>query len=131
MAKKSQVSMGGPGDLQLLHAAVYLSGAKRIIETGVAYGWSSLAILSAIEKRPEAKLVSVDMPYPKAEMTRTSGLRFQTACDPSGRLSDNLTEQDWSTQSSSFKEVLTFVTTIQISLGGDDSMHFRFYGTRW
>lgn len=66
LVKKSLVAMGGPGDLQLLHAAVDLSGAKRILETGVAYGWSSLAILSALEDRQDAKLVSVDMPYPKA-----------------------------------------------------------------
>jgi predicted O-methyltransferase YrrM len=41
-----------------------LSGARRVIETGVAYGWSSLAILSALEGRDGARLVSVDMPYP-------------------------------------------------------------------
>jgi len=61
----AQIEMGGPGDLELLHAAVALSGAKRIVETGVAYGWSSLAILAAIEERGDARLVSVDMPYPK------------------------------------------------------------------
>lgn len=62
----STVSMGGAGDISLLHAAVKLSGANRIIETGVAYGWSSLAILSAIEDCLGAELVSIDMPYPKA-----------------------------------------------------------------
>ncbi len=66
LVQRSRVQMGGAGDLQLLHAAVLLSGAKRVIETGVAYGWSSLAILSAFRDRPDAKLVSVDMPYPKA-----------------------------------------------------------------
>jgi predicted O-methyltransferase YrrM len=66
LAKTSSVTMGGPGDLELLHAAVSLSGALRIVETGVAYGWSSLAILSAIKDRKEARLASVDMPYPKA-----------------------------------------------------------------
>lgn len=65
LAAKSKVKMGGPGDLDLLHAAVALSGAKKVVETGVAYGWSSLAVLHALHGREGAKLVSVDMPYPK------------------------------------------------------------------
>lgn len=56
--------MGGAGDLSLIHAAVALSGARAVVETGVAYGWSSLAILSALDSREGARLVSVDMPYP-------------------------------------------------------------------
>ncbi len=62
--KGAGAEMGGAGDLSLIHAAVMLSGAERVIETGVAYGWSSLAILSALEGRDGARLVSVDMPYP-------------------------------------------------------------------
>lgn len=65
LAERSAVRMGGPGDVNLLYAAVLLSGSCRIVETGVAYGWSSLAILAALEGREGAKLVSVDMPYPK------------------------------------------------------------------
>jgi predicted O-methyltransferase YrrM len=64
-AEQSAVRMGGPGDLDLLFAAVRLSGARRVLETGVAYGWSSLAILAALQETPDARLVSVDMPYPK------------------------------------------------------------------
>jgi predicted O-methyltransferase YrrM len=64
-AEAARVVMGGPGDLDLLHAAVSASGARQIVETGVAYGWSSLAILSSIQGRDGARLVSVDMPYPK------------------------------------------------------------------
>jgi predicted O-methyltransferase YrrM len=63
--RRSAVRMGGPGDLNLLYAATTLLGAHRIVETGVAYGWSSLAILAALAGRAEAKLISVDMPYPK------------------------------------------------------------------
>jgi predicted O-methyltransferase YrrM len=63
--RRSAVHMGGPGDLNLLYAATILLGAHRIVETGVAYGWSSLAILAALAGRAEAKLISVDMPYPK------------------------------------------------------------------
>lgn len=65
LASKSLVKMGGPGNLNLLFDAVRLTGANRIIETGVAYGWSSLAILNAITLNGNGKLYSVDMPYPK------------------------------------------------------------------
>lgn len=64
-ATKSRVAMGGPADLRLLYAATRLSGARRMVETGVAYGWSSLALLAASENQPNSRLVSVDMPYPK------------------------------------------------------------------
>lgn len=65
LATRSRVQMGGPGDLDLLFDAVRLTGATRVIETGVAYGWSSLAILHAMSLTGGGKLFSVDMPYPK------------------------------------------------------------------
>ncbi len=65
LAERAEVWMGGAGDLCLLHAAVSLSNSMRVVETGVAYGWSSLAILTALQGRQGARLVSVDMPYPK------------------------------------------------------------------
>ncbi len=74
LAIRSAVTMGGPGDVNLLHAAVALTGATRIIETGVAYGWSSLSILAALEGRENVKLVSVDMPYPKMNNEAFVGL---------------------------------------------------------
>jgi predicted O-methyltransferase YrrM len=63
-AEKVPTKMGGPGDINLLYAATRLSGARRAIETGVAYGWSSLAILAAFEGHDGRHLTSVDMPYP-------------------------------------------------------------------
>jgi predicted O-methyltransferase YrrM len=63
--RQSKLELGGAGDIELLYAAALLSGSRRIIETGVAYGWSSLALLAGIEGRAGAQLVSVDMPYPK------------------------------------------------------------------
>lgn len=63
-AKASGVDMGGPADLELLYAAIRLGGAERVLETGVAYGFSSLVILTALQDREAAQLVSVDMPYP-------------------------------------------------------------------
>src|SRR5690606_13436899 len=55
--------MGGGADVDLLYSLCIATDAKRILETGVAFGWSSLAILSAIETRHDAGLVSIDMPY--------------------------------------------------------------------
>jgi len=63
--KEAAVTMGGPGDVDLLYGAVSLSKASSVVETGVAYGWSSLAILSAMQGQGSGRLVSVDMPYPK------------------------------------------------------------------
>jgi hypothetical protein len=59
------VKTGGAGQSNLLYAATILSGARRIVETGVAYGWLGLAILAAIDGQEGARLVSVDIPYPK------------------------------------------------------------------
>ena len=57
--------MGGPGHIDFIYNAVKLLKAKYVIETGVAYGWSSLAILVAFsENKNDGKLYSVDMPYP-------------------------------------------------------------------
>lgn len=63
-ADAASVKMGGPTDLDLLYAAARLCDATSAVETGVAYGWSSLAILAALEERG-GRLASVDMPYPR------------------------------------------------------------------
>ena len=57
--------MGGASHIHLLYDCVRLSKAKKVIETGVAYGWSSLAILKALSLTKNGKLFSVDMPYPR------------------------------------------------------------------
>lgn len=60
-------SLAGPGDLELLYALVILSRASRVLETGVAYGWSSLVIRAAQKRTAKnSVLVSIDMPYVKA-----------------------------------------------------------------
>jgi predicted O-methyltransferase YrrM len=64
-ATKSTVEMGGAAALDLLYRAILSIGATRVVETGVAYGWSSLAALAALRETGGA-LTSVDMPYPKA-----------------------------------------------------------------
>lgn len=65
-AEGAPVKMGGPGDLELLNASVLLAKPERLLETGVAYGWSSLVILNALEQNGAGRLASVDMPYVKA-----------------------------------------------------------------
>ena len=42
--------MGGPGHVDFIYNAVKLLKAKYVIETGVAYGWSSLAILAGFSE---------------------------------------------------------------------------------
>jgi predicted O-methyltransferase YrrM len=63
--KKSGAIMGGAADITLLYNLVKLTEASNVVETGVAYGWSSLAILEAQKELKTKILVSVDMPYPK------------------------------------------------------------------
>lgn len=73
-AAQSKIRMGGPGDLTLLYAAVMLFDACCVVETGVAYGWSSLAILAGMEGKEDGRLVSVDMPYPKMNNEKFIGI---------------------------------------------------------
>ncbi len=55
--------MGGPADVDLLYHLTLHAQAERVVETGVAYGWSSLAILLALERQRKGRLESSDMPY--------------------------------------------------------------------
>ena len=56
-------AMGGGANLPLLYELCEQTKAMRVLETGVAAGWSTLAILLSLKKRPGARLDSVDMPY--------------------------------------------------------------------
>ena len=56
------VKMGGPGALELIYYACEFVKAEHVVETGVAYGWSSLASLLSLVKR-NGSLYSSDMPY--------------------------------------------------------------------
>ncbi|MBT2621794.1 class I SAM-dependent methyltransferase [Chryseobacterium sp. ISL-6] len=60
--KECPIKMGGPGALELIYYACEFSEGKNVVETGVAYGWSSLASLLSLEKR-NGTLYSSDMPY--------------------------------------------------------------------
>jgi predicted O-methyltransferase YrrM len=62
-ASACPIKMGGAGDIDLLYHLAEFSQARRVIETGVAYGWSSLALLLSLKTRG-GLLVSSDLPYP-------------------------------------------------------------------
>ena len=74
LAKNSKVEMGGAGDINLIYAATLLSKSTTAIETGVAYGWSSLSILAGLQEINSSILVSVDMPYPKMNNEKFVGI---------------------------------------------------------
>jgi predicted O-methyltransferase YrrM len=59
------VQMGGAGDLDLLYNCAEYLKAERVVETGVAYGWSSLALLLSLDRRASSRLISTDLPYPE------------------------------------------------------------------
>lgn len=61
---RSSVEQGGPGAYALLHFLVLRRKPDLVVETGVASGWSSAAILSALEKNGSGRLFSSDLPYP-------------------------------------------------------------------
>ncbi|MBS3124375.1 class I SAM-dependent methyltransferase [Candidatus Woesearchaeota archaeon] len=63
-ADNCPVKMGGPGNLTIIYNLTEYIKATRVIETGVAYGWSSLATLISLKSRIDSKLISVDKPYP-------------------------------------------------------------------
>jgi predicted O-methyltransferase YrrM len=58
------VAMGGAANIELLYDVVRFVRPDRVLETGVALGWSSLAILLALDSLGRGELVSIDMPYP-------------------------------------------------------------------
>jgi len=61
--RRCPVRMGRAGNLELLYETAEHLQARRVIETGVAYGWSSLAMLLSLRNRPDSRLISTDMPY--------------------------------------------------------------------
>jgi predicted O-methyltransferase YrrM len=63
IADACPVGMGGAGELDLLYYLAESCAATRVIETGVAYGWSSLSLLLSLSTRRGARLISTDMPY--------------------------------------------------------------------
>ena len=71
--KDINIKMGGGANIDLLYSLIKNLKFNNIIETGVAYGWSSLSILSALENVKNAKLISIDMPYPNLASVKYIG----------------------------------------------------------
>jgi predicted O-methyltransferase YrrM len=63
--KNTPMQLGGPGGINFLYYLAEHLKPTSVFETGVAYGWSSLALLLAIRKLPDSRVISVDMPYAK------------------------------------------------------------------
>ncbi len=56
------VKMGGMADLNLIYNITKKTKPQNILETGVAFGWSTLAF--SLSKKKNSKIFSIDLPYP-------------------------------------------------------------------
>lgn len=63
MLAERGVHVAGAGDTAMLYSLTRGARSTNVLETGVAHGLSSLAILMAMEANGDGRLVSVDMPY--------------------------------------------------------------------
>lgn len=63
IANSCPVEMGGGSDSNLLYWMAEYCKAKNIIETGIAFDWSSLSLLLSISNRKNSLLISNDIPY--------------------------------------------------------------------
>lgn len=63
ISSKCPFNMGGGGNLSLIFELSEYLKAEKVIETGVSYGWSSLAFLLSLSQRSNSVLVSTDLPY--------------------------------------------------------------------
>jgi len=63
----NEIQLGGSAAFPLLYFLTRKTKPNIVIETGVASGWSSAAILSALKKNQKGNLFSSDLPYPHIE----------------------------------------------------------------
>lgn len=59
------VRLGGAAHTRLLYLLTRLARPQVVIETGVAYGWSSAVVLLGLAQNGGGRLYSSDLPYPK------------------------------------------------------------------
>jgi predicted O-methyltransferase YrrM len=69
-----ELGIGGGADVELLYYLCRHLRAHRVLETGVALGWSSLAVLLALAAAAGARLHSVDLPYTRLRATKWVGI---------------------------------------------------------
>ena len=82
----------------LLYLLVRSLRPKRMVETGVWYGWSSRAILSALHANGEGQLVSIDLPTTGAGRTYEDGTFDTTRLDAvsdTGRVVPSYLRDKW------------------------------------
>jgi hypothetical protein len=72
--RKVSLPLGGAGDMELLYQIAEHLQATAVIETGVAFGWSSLALLLSLQHRPASRLVSTDLPFPSGKSQQYVGM---------------------------------------------------------
>lgn len=60
--KKLNYKMGGMAHLNLIYNLTKYYGPQKILETGVAFGWSTLVFM--LTKSKHSKLTSIDLSYP-------------------------------------------------------------------
>ena len=56
------LNLGGAANLDMLYSLAKSVGARKIVETGVAYGWSSLAFILAVKDMDDGYVYSTDLP---------------------------------------------------------------------
>ena len=61
--QSSGIDLGGGGAIDILYFFTRLVKPHRVLETGVAAGWSSFAFLLAMERNKTGVLLSSDLPY--------------------------------------------------------------------
>ena len=62
--KKLKYKMGGMAHLNLIYNLILYLKPKSILETGVAFGWSTLVF--SLSKPKTSELISIDLSYPTA-----------------------------------------------------------------
>ena len=78
--------LGGSGNYHILYFMTRYMEAKTVVETGVAAGWSSQAILTALQKNENnGHLYSSDFPY----------FRYENPEKLVGYVVDNALKQNW------------------------------------
>jgi hypothetical protein len=81
------VPMGGAGQVDILYSlACALPAGSRVLETGVAFGWSSLALLLGLREAGGGSLLSIDRPYPLEGAERQVGIVVPPELRPGWRL---------------------------------------------
>jgi predicted O-methyltransferase YrrM len=67
------LAMGGPAYLELAYALVRLMHPPVVVETGVAHGYSSAAILAGLDDAGRGRLYSIDLPAFRQGVRRHTG----------------------------------------------------------